>query len=111
MQNDYPEVIDHARVEPFGNQIITYGNKKFGDQPVIAVDNSFLSMFSYPLMAGDQATALKDPYTVVLTERAAKRYFGVQGNDVATVIGKAIVMGNDSMPYKVTGVCLDVPEN
>ena len=111
MQNDYPEVVDHARVEPFGNQIITYGNKKFGDQPVIAVDNSFLSMFSYPLMAGDQKNALTDPYTVVLTERAAKRYFGVQGNDVATVIGKAIVMGNDSMPYKVTGVCQDVPEN
>src|ERR1700709_2749402 len=36
MQDDYPEVIDHARVEPFGNQIITYDNKKFGDQPVIA---------------------------------------------------------------------------
>ncbi|HEY4064505.1 MAG TPA: ABC transporter permease [Puia sp.] len=111
LQNDYPEVIDHARIEPFGDQIITSGNKKFGDQPVIAVDNSFLSMFSYPLMAGDQQTALKEPYTVVLTERAAKRYFGVQGNDVASVLGKAIVMGNDSMPYKITGVCRDVPEN
>src|ERR1700755_1974575 len=49
MQNDYPEVINHARVEPFGNVIITYDNKKFGEQQVIAVDNSFLSMFSYRL--------------------------------------------------------------
>jgi putative ABC transport system permease protein len=111
MQDDYPEVINHARVEPYGDQIITCDNKKFGDQPVIAVDNSFLSMFSYGLIAGDQRTALKDPYTVVLTETTARRYFNVQGNNVASALGRTIVMGNDSMPYKITGVCPDVPEN
>src|SRR5258706_4546740 len=62
MQDDYPEVISHARVEPYGNDvIITYDNKKFGEQKVIAVDNSFLTMFSYQLVAGDEKTALKDP--------------------------------------------------
>src|ERR1041384_181483 len=48
MQDDYPEIINHARVEPFGNLIITYDNKKFDEQQVIAVDNSFISIFSYP---------------------------------------------------------------
>src|SRR5215208_6767225 len=42
MQDDFPEVIDHARVMPFGQVIITNGNKKIGAQEVIAVDNSFL---------------------------------------------------------------------
>ena len=111
MQNDYPEVTDHARVEPFGDQIITCDNKKFGDQPVIAVDNSFLSMFSYHLIAGDEKTALKEPYTAILTQTAAKRYFGVKGNNPASVLGETIVMGNDPLPYKVTGICKDVPEN
>ncbi len=110
MQDDYPEVINHARVEPFGKLIITYGNKKFGEQEVIAVDNSFLSMFSYQFVAGDNKTALNDPFNAVLTQSAATRYFGVREN-FGSLLGKAIVMGRDSMPYKITGICKDVPEN
>src|ERR1700755_1893501 len=59
MQDDYPEVINHTRVEPIGNQIFTYNNKKIGEQNGLAVDNSFLEMFSYPFIAGDIRTALK----------------------------------------------------
>jgi len=111
MQDDYPEVINHARVEPFGKNIITYGNKKFGEQEVIAVDNSFLTMFSYRLIAGDEKTALKDPFTAVITQTAANRYFGTHTNDLGSLLGRGFVMGRDSMPYKVTGICKDVPEN
>jgi putative ABC transport system permease protein len=111
MQNDYPEVINHARVEPFGNTIITYNNKKFDEQQVIAVDNSFINMFSYSLIAGDENTALKEPYAAILTQTAANRYFGNYENNFASLLGKMIVMGRDSMPYKITGICKDVPEN
>src|SRR5215212_1047436 len=41
MQDDYPEVSNHARVMPYGKAIISYDNKKFDEQEVIAVDNSF----------------------------------------------------------------------
>src|SRR5436190_1284124 len=71
MQNDYPEVINHARVEPFGNPIITYENKKFDEQQVIGVDNSFLTMFSYTLIVGDERTALIEPNTAILTKTTA----------------------------------------
>src|SRR5215469_12555298 len=36
MQDDYPEVVNHTRVEPFGNRIFTYNNKKIGDQNGLA---------------------------------------------------------------------------
>ena len=111
MQKDYPEVVNHSRMEPFGNQIITLGTQKFGDQLVLAMDNSFLSMFTYDLVAGDQRNALVQPYTAVLTESAAERYFGVKGNDLESVLGKTFQMGNDTLPYKITGVCRDNPEN
>ena len=75
MQDDYPEVINHARVEPFGKNIITYDNKKFGEQEVIAVDNSFLTMFSYQLIAGDEKTALKDPYHSCYYTNCGKQVF------------------------------------
>ncbi len=111
MQDDYPEVIAHARVEPFGKQIISNGTKKYGDQEVLAVDNSFLTMFSYPLLAGDLKSALTTPYTAVLSEDAAYRYFGVRGNEAVSAIGKTFIMGNDSTPFKVTGICRNTPEN
>src|SRR5215211_4498172 len=60
MQDDYPEVINHVRMVPQGPLIISYNQKKLGKQNGLGVDNSFLTMFSYPLAAGDRNTALKE---------------------------------------------------
>jgi putative ABC transport system permease protein len=111
MQDDYPEVTEHARVEPFGKNIIIHGDKKIADQEVLAVDNTFLDMFSYPFLAGDPLTALREPYTVVLTERAAGKIFDLQTKDWQSLLGQVITMGTDSMGYKITGICLNPPEN
>jgi putative ABC transport system permease protein len=111
MQNDYPEVVNHARVEPWGQFVVSSGMKKLGNQVGIAVDNSFLSMFSYDLVAGDQRTALQRPHTVVITASAANRYFGTKPGDPASAVGKAMNIGTDTIPFKVTGVIKDVPEN
>lgn len=75
------------------------------------VDNHFLSVFNFPLLAGERSNALKDPYTVVLTEKVAKKYFGVHDGNYEGLIGKVLYWGLDPQPYKVTGICADVPEN
>src|ERR1700753_840619 len=46
MQDDFPEVVNHARVEPTGRLVITKGATQYGKQKAFYVDNSFLSMFS-----------------------------------------------------------------
>ncbi len=51
MKDDYPEVQENARVLPFGESIVIYGDKKIPKEPGIAVDNSFLSMFSFPFLS------------------------------------------------------------
>ena len=109
MQDDFPEVIDHVRVEPAVG-IIIKGDTKLGEQKGYAVDNSFLSMFSYPLIAGDKNNALTDPNTIILAETLARNLFKVQGNDFSTVVGQTIQKDNDP-PYKITGICKDPPEN
>jgi putative ABC transport system permease protein len=111
LQDDYPEVVNHARVMPFGKIIIINNTKKTGEQEVLAVDNSFLTMFSYPLTAGDVKTALKDPHTAILSQTSAQKIFDVKDNDFSSLVGKTIFMGTDSIPYKITGICKDVPEN
>ena len=111
LQHDYPEVVNHTRMEPFGKLTIVNGTKKYGEQSVIAVDNSFLTMFSYPLVAGDVRTALTEPHTAVLTEDAASRYYGLRSDNLTSAIGKTFILGVDPTPFKVTGICKSVPEN
>src|SRR6185503_17255956 len=79
------------------------GDLRIKDRKVIYADPSVFSVFTFPLLQGDPATALKEPRTMVLNERAAKKYFG-SGN----AMGKTLVF-NDSLLYKVTGVMKDIP--
>jgi putative ABC transport system permease protein len=111
MKRDYPEIVESTRVEPLNSVIVTYNDKKLNELTALAVDNSFLSMFSYPLLSGDSKTALKGPNTIILSETLAKKIFGSRNNDWQSIIGKAIVLERDSLPYKITGICRDVPEN
>ncbi|MEJ0106113.1 MAG: ABC transporter permease [Bacteroidota bacterium] len=111
MQDDFPEVVNHARVEPSGRSIVTWKNKKIGELEVKYADNSFLSMFSYPFITGDINTALKEPHSAVISETAARKIFGVPDNNFSSVTGNLIVIGRDSTPYKITAICKDVPEN
>ncbi|MYA22049.1 MAG: ABC transporter permease [Gemmatimonadetes bacterium] len=54
---------------------VSYGDANF-DESFLAVDPAFLTMFTLPLAAGDAATALDDPQSVVLSHETAQKYFG-----------------------------------
>ena len=59
----------------FGYGKVSYGDADF-DESFLAVDPAFLTMFTLPLVAGDAATALDDPQSVVLSHGTAQKYFG-----------------------------------
>lgn len=63
---------------------------------------SLFGIFTFPMLEGNPNTALKDPYSVVLTETAATKLFGKQ-----SALGKAILF--DTLNYQVTGIIKDVP--
>ncbi|WP_460946430.1 ABC transporter permease [Spirosoma daeguense] len=65
-------------------------------------DPSVFRVFTFPMLEGNPETALKDPYSIVLTETAARKLFGNQ-----SALGKAIKF--DTLAYQVTGVMQDVP--
>jgi putative ABC transport system permease protein len=111
MQDDFPEVTNHSRLFPNGPVIVRKDTKQYGKQESLFVDNSFLNMFSWSMIAGDRNTALLEPHTVVITQDAAKRYFKVGDADIASVVGQTINVDDDTIPYKVTGLCRNVPEN
>ena len=111
MKADFPEVLNNTRVEPMGSIILNYKDKKTEVKESIAVDNEFLSMFTYPLSAGNMRTALKDPNDIILSESMARKIFGIRDNQFESLIGRTVQLATDSLPYKITGICKDVPEN
>jgi putative ABC transport system permease protein len=100
MKADFPEVINNTRVEPLGNIILSDNTKKYEVKNSIAADNEFLTMFSYPLLAGDPKTALKEPNNIVLSETLARKIYSVSNNDFSSLLGKTLQISRDSLPYK-----------
>lgn len=69
----------------------------------------FFEVFTFPLLAGDPAFALAEPYSIVLSESLARRFF----EDVDPV-GKLLtfqVHGQEQQNLKITGIVEDVPDN
>src|SRR5687767_7796398 len=111
MQEDFPDqVAAYSRMEPFSSMIFIYGDKKT-EETGLAVDNSFLSMFSFPLLAGDRMNALIGPNSIILSEKLARKFLASNQTDLQSMIGQMVVIENDSLPYKVTGISKNVPEN
>lgn len=65
-------------------------------------DQSFFKVFTFPLIAGNPATALKEPYSLVLTENSAKKLF-------ADLDPMGRIVRFDTLDYTVTGIAKDVP--
>lgn len=82
-----------------------YGDAQVGENylPLNATwaDESFFKVFSFSLLKGDPASALKEPFSLVLTEKSAKKLFG----DVEA-LGKTVKF--DTVNYVVTGIAKDV---
>lgn len=103
--NDYPKQIKNAVRVLTSNDLMVYGNNAFNEKKVFFTDAGFFTMFSFPLVKGNPATALNDPGSVVLTETAARKYFGN-----TNPLGKVLTM-DQSLQLKVTGIAKDVPSN
>ncbi|MBU1318279.1 MAG: ABC transporter permease [candidate division Zixibacteria bacterium] len=106
MQN-FPQVERAVRILWAPPAVVKYGDKIFGED-VRCVDDEFFQMFSFPLLAGDSISALKEPYSVVINEEIAVKYFG---ND--DPLGKTLTLslGGEPSEYTVTAVSKQPPDN
>ncbi len=101
---DYPQIQKFSRYWGRGKHLYIKGDKKLLVDESVVVDSSFLDMFDFHLLEGDRATALREPFSIVLTKRMADNLFGNTNS-----LGQSVTM--DENDYKVTGVLKDVPEN
>lgn len=78
------------------------------NQDVMMVSPGFFDMFSFRMLQGQAPKSSENRYDIVLTESAAKKYFGD-----ANPIGKSLLIrpAEDFISYHVVGVMEDVPAN
>ncbi len=106
MINDYPEVLEAARLTEMGAWLVRYGENRFNEDGVLFADSTFFDVFDFKLLSGNPKTALVKPRSIVLTEEYSKKYFGDQDP-----IGKMMSVEADTILYTVTGIIQNVPDN
>ena len=84
--------------------LVSHGEKRFYEDAFLFADPEVLKVFTLPLVAGDAATALDEPFTVLLSESAARKLFGD-----ADPMGQ-VIRFKDHLDLKVTGILRDLPE-
>jgi putative ABC transport system permease protein len=102
---EIPDIEEATRYVYAGGRLLRYEDNAFFESNIRAVDPSFLSMFAFPLLQGDTATALNSPHSLVLTEEMAEKYFGQ-----SIPLGQTVSINNEQ-EFTVTGVLKDVPHN
>ena len=103
--DDFPPIIHATRIKHFEKALISYGNKRFYEDRVFFADPSVFEVFTFPLIKGNSKTALQAPYSMVITQEMAGKYFGEDDP-----IGKTITYDNKH-DFTITGVLENVPQN
>lgn len=105
MMAEIPEVESTARFGIWRSMPIAIDDKGFTETMLVA-DSNFFDFFTFPLLAGDAETVLRGPNKIVVTQSAARRYFGNENP-----IGKTLLSGGEKTVCEVTGVVQDPPAN
>ncbi len=108
LKKDYPQVEQYVRLyASSGSKLIKNGDEFINESRVVHADSTLFDVFTLPLIAGNNKTALSSPNTVVITESAAERYFGSAGD----AIGQTLQTNDAGTTYyEVTAVIEDLPE-
>ena len=103
LKTDYPEIAGIARMSR-STLLLANDDSKFKLQ-VGYTDPDFLTMFDFPLLQGNSETAMNDPYSVILTQKAATRLFGNKDP-----LGQTL-LANNQHAMTVTAIMKDIPSN
>ena len=93
-----------------GKETVVYDAPKRGEEAssIILAQAQYFDIFKYQWLAGNAATALNEPFRVVLTAKEAERYFGYADPD--RWLGKTLIY-HDSLTVTVSGIVADWKEN
>lgn len=104
LKSSFPEIETVARV--FLDYYIVQNEKEdFGEEVLAYADESIFTVFDFPLIRGNSTTVFNAPYDLVISEKAANKYFGT-----TDCLNKVLILDGD-IQARVTGVMKDIPTN
>lgn len=105
IQKDYPEVAAATKIFGTSDLLLTYQKKKFYEDNMLYVDEHYFKVLSFRFIKGDPTTAMKKPFSIVLTKDMAIKIF----NRLSEVVGETIKIEENA--YQITGIIDNVPTN
>ena len=105
LPTDFPEIKKMTRLLDNGPTPMKYKEKMFNERTVYFADENLFDVFTVKVLKGNPKTALYNPFSVMLTEEIAKKYFGDEDP-----MDKSIRL-NGQYDMKVTGIYKAFPSN
>jgi putative ABC transport system permease protein len=105
LKTEFPEIEKMTRILSNGNTAFVYGDKKFFENKVYFADENLPDVFKVDVLKGNARKALEDPFSIMITEAIAKKYFGNEDP-----MDKLVKLDNN-IPCKVAGVFKPFPSN
>jgi len=103
-KQEFPEIESFVRMD-HTSLLVRKNDIKFQEDNAMYADSAFFHVFDFKLIKGNPQKALTEPYSIVLNETTAKKYFG-NGDP----IGQTLIIA-DTVNATVTGIVKDLPEN
>jgi putative ABC transport system permease protein len=111
LQSAFPGIKKITRVLPIRTTAFHYKDKLFNEQNSVFAEENFFDFFTVPVVIGDHNNALKEPYSIMLSEAMAKKYFGDTDPINKGIFLDNIFLGKIKHDFKVTGIFKAFPAN
>ncbi|MFC1725105.1 ABC transporter permease [candidate division KSB1 bacterium] len=111
LKSTFPQVEDVSRIVSFRPVTVKYGERKFKQENMRVVEPGLFNILNISFIKGDPSSALERPNTVVLTEEAARKYFGDEDPIGRNIEIGTVVYKTRSPFYEITGIVTAPPQN
>ena len=111
LKQEFPEVKEATHIETRQlngmSPVLRYNTETFEIDKYYSIDSSFFDVFDFQVLRGDIEEALKDPFSMILTESEAARIFKDKDPIGQLVTWKA----TNDFPFTIQAIVMDVPQN
>jgi len=105
LKNEFPEIEEFVRIDGTANILFRHQDKEYYEDSFYLADSSIFNIFTHKFLSGSPEKSLSEPYSLVITNSIALKYFGDEDP-----LNKILTSGA-GINLKVTGVIADQPTN
>lgn len=108
LENDYNQVVESARYYETDARVVK--NNQFLVEEIIYTDESFFSIFTFPLAYGNEKSIFQNQNSIVLSVDLAQKYFQKE-NAIGESMEIFIPEEDTTLLFQVSAVLASFPEN